>query len=353
MRKQLLGAAAALVFTASVGAQIPVMMVHGFASSGATWSALNASLLGTKFVPYRTDLPWEQPVTTQAGVLNTFMGNNGLGQNTYLVGHSMGGLTSRQTARLRLVSGVITIGTPHNGTGIASSFGSLQSKIAMAAADQLTVHSILDGFLQRASITDPMYDIAAQGVGKINTSYALWLTASGVAYGLKYWAQASLSDLAFGSAWRNGLNASESSFPLPHKLGIMCSLGSGYSGGPLALQFSGPQADNMGTNLQTNAALAAINGLSLILNYDASSQLSIFDATIAGGALQDYGYVLGTYADWWTYTVVGGYPHDGVVPFMSQQFPTTPVLTVCTSPHTQETTNGVSAIVATLNSWNP
>lgn len=353
MRKQFVAVVMTVFSALSVGAQIPVMMVHGFASNGGTWSALNAALLGTKFTPYATDLPWQQPVTTQASALSTFMGNNGLGQNTYLVGHSMGGLTSRQASRIRLVSGVITIGTPHNGTGIATSFGSVTTKFGITATDYGTAHMLLDGFLQHASFEDPVYNFAAQGLGEMNVSYPLWLAAVAAANTLGYVAAPSLSDLSFGSSWRNYLNASEASFPLPHKFGIMCSLAGGYYGGPLALVRSPWEADNMGFNLQVNAALAAINGLSLILNHDDSSDLSMFDATIAGGALQQYGYELGTFSDWWTYTVVGGYPHDGVVPTASQQFPTTAAANVCNSPHTKETTDGVTTIVGLLNSWNP
>jgi hypothetical protein len=282
------------------------------------------------------------------------MGNLQLGQNSYLVGHSMGGLTSRQTSRLRLVSGVITIGTPHNGTGIATSFGSVTTKAGITAADYGTAHMLLDGFLQHASYEDPVYDFAAPGLGEMNVSYWLWLAAVGAANTLGYVAAPSLADLSFSSSWRNYLNASESSFPLPHKLSIMCSLGGGYNGGPLALTYSAPAADNMGSNLQVNAALAAINGLGLILNHDNTSDLSMFDATIAGGALQQYGYELGTFADWWTYTVVGDYPHDGVVPWTSQRIPDNLTeIAGCTGPHTNETTSGVPIIRGKLFAWNP
>jgi pimeloyl-ACP methyl ester carboxylesterase len=352
MRKHILAVAAALLVGTIAPAQIPVVMNHGFGSGPSTWSALNAALLPTKFVPYSTDLHWRERVDFQAAEVAEFMRTRGLQQNTYLVGHSMGGLTSRQASRIRPVSGVITIGTPHNGTGIATSFSSLRNKIAATTADYATVHISLDGFLRNAPFTDPMYDVAAQGANHIEVSYTLWGTAASIATGLEYVAQPSLSDLAFGSAWRNGLNASESSFPLPHKLGIICSLASGYNGGPLALNFSGPQADNMGSSLQTKAALAAIAGLSLVLSYDASSQLSMFDATIAGGALQQYGYELATMAEWWTYTVVGDYPHDGVVPLTSQNFPTAES-GGCVSPHTSETVNGVAPIMAALTRWNP
>jgi pimeloyl-ACP methyl ester carboxylesterase len=344
----------ALSSTAAAQTQIPVMMVHGFASSGSTWADLNANLLGSKFAPYTTNLSWTQAVTVQAGEVNTYMGLNSLGSSSYLVGHSMGGLTSRYTSRLRIVTGIITIGTPHQGTGIATSFGSLQDQIGGSLADELIVHTSLDDFVQTGSFDDPLYDAASNAVGQVDISYALWGVASAAAYGLEYWSQASLDDLRFGSPWRTDLNATETGHTLSKEAGIMCQLASGYYGGPLALVYPGNQADIMGLNLQVNAGFAEMNGLDLTFGYDASSELSFWDAMAAGGALEDYGLRLGAFSDWWTYTVVGGYPHDGVVPFTSQQYPGAAVIiNGCLSPHTSETTIGVGPIRSQLNAWNP
>lgn len=131
------------------GQQTPVMLVHGFKSDGGTWDDMvtNLNLPGSQFVPYRTDLSWQQPVSFQAYELNSYMYWSNLGANTVLVGHSMGGLTSRATSRMRAVDGIITIGTPHNGTGIATSAGELAAKISGAWIDQLAVYGALNNFL--------------------------------------------------------------------------------------------------------------------------------------------------------------------------------------------------------------
>jgi pimeloyl-ACP methyl ester carboxylesterase len=98
--------------------EVPIVFVHGLASSGATWQGaaerLNARLAIT---PYRPDLNWRATVESQSGTLQGVVG--WLPGSTIAVGHSNGGLVARQWSKSHPLHGVITVGTPHNGAPLA------------------------------------------------------------------------------------------------------------------------------------------------------------------------------------------------------------------------------------------
>lgn len=108
---------AALIAVAAIpaaGQDTPVVFVHGFASSQQTWQAAATRLAATlRIEPHGVDLPWNDAIETQAGVLNAAKG--GLPASTIAVAHSQGGVVSRQWSRSKPLSGVLTLGTPHSG----------------------------------------------------------------------------------------------------------------------------------------------------------------------------------------------------------------------------------------------
>jgi pimeloyl-ACP methyl ester carboxylesterase len=115
-----------------------VVYQHGFCSDATTWSAMRQRVPETHRVGFEqtyslnSDAPIENQVTDLAGRLSA----TGAGGNV-VVGHSQGGLVARRLGQRRpdLVSGVVTIGTPHEGALIAS-------RPAAAVADAL--HDAVD-----------------------------------------------------------------------------------------------------------------------------------------------------------------------------------------------------------------
>ncbi len=101
--------------TPAAGQDTPVVFVHGFASSQQTWQAAATRLAATlRIQPHGADLPWDQTIETQAAVLNGAKG--GLPASTIAVGHSQGGVVSRQWSRSKPLFGILTLGTPHTGS---------------------------------------------------------------------------------------------------------------------------------------------------------------------------------------------------------------------------------------------
>ena len=103
----------------SAGAQdrVPLVFVHGFKSSGDTWQQAETRVLGLAAQPYRPSMRWQDGYATQANQLQSLLPS--LPGSTILVGHSNGGIVSRQWSRARPTAAIITTGTPHTGAPIA------------------------------------------------------------------------------------------------------------------------------------------------------------------------------------------------------------------------------------------
>ncbi len=98
---------------------VPVVFVHGIFSSGQSWRA-TADRLATvlQIQAHVAELPSTSRFETQVATLDGQMG--GLPANTIAVGHSQGGLISREWSRSRPVRGILTMGTPHGGSQLSA-----------------------------------------------------------------------------------------------------------------------------------------------------------------------------------------------------------------------------------------
>ena len=94
---------------------VPVVFVHGIFSSSETWRGTSDRLASVvQITPHLVDMPSTATLDAQTAVLNAAQGS--LPTNTIAVGHSQGGLISRQWSRSRPLKGVLTLGTPHGGS---------------------------------------------------------------------------------------------------------------------------------------------------------------------------------------------------------------------------------------------
>src|SRR5688572_24223740 len=113
-------AASFIAFTRPAAAQqpVPVVFVHGFKSSGGTWEAAATRLQGQLAIqPHRPSLRWQDGYATPANQLQAL--HPSLPGNTILVGHSNGGIVSREWSRSHPAAAIITAATPHTGAPIA------------------------------------------------------------------------------------------------------------------------------------------------------------------------------------------------------------------------------------------
>lgn len=100
-----------------------VVYQHGFCSDARTWSAMRQRVPETHRVGVEQtySLNSDAPIESQVDDLTSRLVAAGVSGNV-VVGHSQGGLVARRLGQRRpdLVSGVVTIGTPHEGALIAS-----------------------------------------------------------------------------------------------------------------------------------------------------------------------------------------------------------------------------------------
>ncbi|HEU4885805.1 MAG TPA: alpha/beta hydrolase [Longimicrobium sp.] len=105
-----------------------VVYQHGFCANGTTWSAMRERVPETHRVGVEQiySLNSDAPIESQVDDLAARLAAAGVTGNV-VVAHSQGGLVARRLGQRRpdLVSGVVTIGTPHEGALIASRPASL------------------------------------------------------------------------------------------------------------------------------------------------------------------------------------------------------------------------------------
>ena len=92
----------------------PVVFVHGLNSAGGTWAGAASRLQSTLAMRGHTPTQdWRSAYQSQAAQLDANVA--GLSSAAIGVGHSNGGLVSREWSRRHPLSGVLSIGTPHQG----------------------------------------------------------------------------------------------------------------------------------------------------------------------------------------------------------------------------------------------
>jgi pimeloyl-ACP methyl ester carboxylesterase len=110
-----LACAAVVSVPAYAGAQdVAAVFVHGLAADQHTWQATASRLQQQLAIrPYLPGLPWREVIEAQANQLQNQFG--GLPTSTIAIGHSNGGLVTRQWSRQHPLRGLVTVGTPNGG----------------------------------------------------------------------------------------------------------------------------------------------------------------------------------------------------------------------------------------------
>lgn len=123
MTARVRGLAAVVILIGAIAApavaqDVPVVFVHGIFSSGDTWRQTAARLAATLQVdPQVVDLDSRDFLENQTAQLQGQKG--GLPTHTIAIGHSQGGLISREWSKQKTLAGVLTVGTPHFGAPLS------------------------------------------------------------------------------------------------------------------------------------------------------------------------------------------------------------------------------------------
>ena len=105
--------------TVALAQERQTVFVHGLASTPGTWDAAATRLRNDLLIAtHQPGVPWFLPYHTQALDLNDELW--WLPGDTISMGHSNGGVVSREWSRMHALSGVMTVGSPHHGAPLVN-----------------------------------------------------------------------------------------------------------------------------------------------------------------------------------------------------------------------------------------
>jgi pimeloyl-ACP methyl ester carboxylesterase len=332
---------------ASARAQQPVVLVHGINADGSTWqSAADYLRNSLVFNVQNPTLGQADPLAVQAGRLTDAMAANGFGTNTFMVGHSQGGLISRYATELTPAQAVITVGTPHGGAPVAvmgNYFNAVLDEASYDLGTVLVINSWFGDWLPGTSPDWPVNfgrDVAyAWLIGYIIDTGFDWTTAQFLN------GQPSLNDLAPGSPFLTDLNSdanvAREAGAVPTRVAFNVQLDGGYWGGPFRLRLGAASSDYLGQLLVSYGWFLEQNAIMDYFSLDWSDPY--FPQYVLGlFAAFDLGSIAGSWPNIWCFTTSwnwGCEPSDGVVPTARQYYPGGTNYLVTGPAHTQETSD--------------
>jgi pimeloyl-ACP methyl ester carboxylesterase len=318
----------------------PTVFVHGLQGNANTWNAaanrLRADLAITAYVP---NLPWAEPFATQGSTLQTQFGT--LPASTIAIGHSNGGIVSRQWSTQHPLSGIVTVGSPQRGAPLVNNV------LSALGFNQNLYNAAAWAFSSFGHFDDEFWDVYlyvqialqwAQGIGWDN-----FYRIAGLGLASQY---PVLGQMATGSAYLQQLNSSSNlareASQISARVGLAYELHKYWMLGPMRL-YDQHSADYWYPRMWAAIYTLENAGVYLVTNYPwHSTALQIANSLFAAaGALRQVDPT-------WCWAVTNdascNTPHDGVVPVWSQLYPGGTNYGVAGPSHLQEANSSDAAI---------
>ncbi|MGE0359200.1 MAG: hypothetical protein AB7H93_00390 [Vicinamibacterales bacterium] len=326
---------------------VPVVFVHGGFASSDTWREAANRLAGTlQIAPHLVDLPSTSVFETQTAVLTAAKGH--LPPTTIAVGHSNGGIVSRQWSRSRQLGGILTLGTAHTGLQLSAraldlvNFNYLVYNLAGLAAGTA------------ASSPDFAWLVAAGLQAYLsNVQWLSWNTLSAVTSSVAVAGYVPLApQVVPGSSFLASLNAggnlSREAQAVRRRVGLVYSANDYWRAGMAVGLAPGSRETAWAILLLTPPALEYAAAW-LDTRYGPTHLLARTFAT----RLRYLASVVRDMDPQWCYAVTGdrscNTPHDGIVSVVNQHYPGGMNFAVNGPAHKEETrkSDGVIASVLT------
>ena len=241
--------------TRPVAQDRPVVFVHGVGSSPDTWQDTAARLQGTlQIVPGLATVTWRNSLESQGNELQSQFG--AFPGSTIAIGHSLGGIVSRQWGRQHQLAGVITVGSPNRGAPIANNIND------WAGYNSSLFGAVGTAFYWLGNLSPdqwwwiyPAVEGALNWGGYIsNLSLRHLLIEVGMQYGTPF-----VEEIYVGSPYLNdlnGANVSREEAEIPARVAIVNTAAEYWRGGPFRLK----DPDYGGNySVLTSAAAAALD----------------------------------------------------------------------------------------------
>jgi hypothetical protein len=299
----------------------PVAFLHGFRSDGAGWADTADRLRqGLAIETHLPNLPWRASFAEQAHDLRGRWEYGSLPGSTIAIGHSNGGLVAREWSRHSSLGGIVTLGTPHRGTPILPHFAQWAG---FNASSSWLASSVLDAFSGWTDFTWT-FGYVSQAIGWV-LDFNVWsVSYLALSLGLDD-ALPVAGDMHPLSPYLATLNSGENigreHGQLGARVGIVSVAHNFYWAGPARAIFP-EQADTI-ADLLYGAAYGIMYWGSYILAsadpLDASSVQQGLSLLALSGHLLDIDPVYCRMVS--SIDLSSCVPHDGLVPYTSQEYP--------------------------------
>jgi len=326
--------------TQAFAQDVPAVFVHGIWSSGQAWHAASARLAQrVAIAPHAPDLPSGDSYETQAHALHAQLG--GLPQNKIAIGHSNGGLVSRQWSRQHPLAGVVTIGTPHRGMPLLANVLSL---VEFNYSGLNLVNAAFGAFTPGGGWWDVLlYAQAALGFAADVSWTSLGQLAAVTGYGAAHGVWPVLGQMHPASGFLADINSAgnlgRESADTPRRAGIAVVADNWYWAGPIRAR-SPAVANYAAPLLYSTAALLHGAGVYILTNADPAD----VDATRKAFRFIDVAGWLWSVDPTWCLAVSSPYmdrceANDGLLPVSVQRYPGATNFDFSGPAHVQETEN--------------
>lgn len=337
----------------------PLVMIHGFISSPETWNVLSASMSNDGWRILKPEIDGRGRVSDNTVTMNNFFYANGMGSNTVLLGHSMGGIIARSASRQNAVTGVVTIGTPHLGAPVATAINPNWNNPFLQTQYELWYLRE-----QLNSIPDNPWEWANEDIGPNeiedarNRGYNAWdnlfyLTGAGVAASIGRLigiASDAAEDMEPGSGAMSLLNSSAWAENGEIKQAYYANLqNGGLLGHAMTLLpwLTEQEADNYGAQMIYDGQMTFYAGWGL---QRAGQWSGNWDMIYAGSAIMSLGDAETFFWQWWAGTIIGSWENDGFIPAWSQTaWGNRSAEYVGSMVHTRETSQGAPFLRSRIN----
>lgn len=338
MTCMVVGAAVTLGPPAAAAQDRPVVFVHGINANGSSWSGAAARLGARLAIAADTpSLPSRALYETQASELQRAVAHRD--NSLVAVGHSNGGVVSRELSHRRHVSGIVTLGTPHQGAPIVSNLYAVSwfnGRMLGAVNDVYRLFAY--GCCSWQWILS-LYSDTLQAVVAASTTS---LTQIGAAIALNATIPVSF-EMQPGSSYLAGLNGpanlAREAATIPGRVGIVSTAHNFYHGGILRAAF--PDYGDQLYLLREAARVGMEAYASYIYAHADYQEWWAFE--IADGMIEAARW-LGGMDGYWCLAVSGlewnaCWANDTIVPMWSQRYPSAAFIdTGWNGPaHTQQT----------------
>ncbi len=299
----------------------PAVFIHGLRSIGSDWGDTAARLQADTAIDARVPtLDWTRTFQDQAAALAGMPGFTGLPGSTVAVGHSNGGVVAREWARYQDLSGIVTIGTPHHGAPILSTF---YNWIGFEAATPAFLNEVLRAF---GTVSGMSWTFAyVQGALAWASDFSIWSVAYlATTLGLDTKAPI-LAEMQPGSAYLQGLNSASNlqreAIEIPNRVGIASIAHDFYWAGP-AHAIVPDYADQVAAALYSSA-YGLLYWSGYIFSEADPSDVVAMEQSASLAAMANYLLSVDPF-----YcrlisspTMSECIPNDGVLPYTAQQYP--------------------------------